>query len=187
MADPVITALTTSRALLGEHIAAIGPGDWGRPTPCGEWDVRSLVNHIVSHEYRFADNLASNDPAYYASSRDDDFLGDHPLEAWRRGVVLLDHAIQGLPSLDVMINWRVPVPARTMLVVRVFEAAVHGWDLATALDRSAVIDPLVADLTLPLLVTMLQDPSMAAFFAPSLDNLPADASSADRLLHLAGR
>lgn len=187
MTDPVVTALMSSRALVGEHIAAIAPDDWERSTPCGEWDVRSLVNHIVSHEYRFADNLASNDPSYYVASRNDDFLGDHPLDAWRHGVVLLDHAVKALPSLDVVINWRVPVPARTMLAVRVFEAAVHGWDLATALGRTAVIDPLVADLTLPILVTMLQDPSMAAFFATPGDSPPSNATSVDKLLHLAGR
>ena len=44
----------------------------GRPTPCAEWNVRQLVNHVVSHEYRYADNLATNNSEYYVASRDYD-------------------------------------------------------------------------------------------------------------------
>src|SRR5437764_329003 len=93
MAEGVIAALAIARAEFERRLTAITSDDWGRPTPCTEWNVRQLVNHIVSHEYRYADNLATNNSEYYVASRDDDFLGDDPHGSWPRGVALLDEAI----------------------------------------------------------------------------------------------
>ena len=31
----------------GAYVQAVGDDQWGRPTPCTEWDVRALVNHLV--------------------------------------------------------------------------------------------------------------------------------------------
>ena len=37
----------------GDHVHAVPDGQWGAPTPCAEWDVRALVNHVVG-ENRWA-------------------------------------------------------------------------------------------------------------------------------------
>jgi uncharacterized protein (TIGR03083 family) len=76
MTEGIIDAPAIARAEFERRLTAITDDDWGRPTPCTEWNVRQLVNHIVSHEYRYADNLATNNSRYYVASRDDDFLGD---------------------------------------------------------------------------------------------------------------
>ena len=98
MTEAIIDALAIARAEFERRLTAITSDDWGRPTPCTEWNVRQLVNHIVSHEYRYANNLATNNSEYYVASRDDDFLGDDPHGSWSRGVALLDEA--GQPQRD---------------------------------------------------------------------------------------
>ena len=30
-----------------ERLRRVGDGNWQRPTPCAEWDVYRLVNHVV--------------------------------------------------------------------------------------------------------------------------------------------
>jgi uncharacterized protein (TIGR03086 family) len=125
MTEEIIDAVGNARAEFERRLTAITADDWGRPTPCTEWNVRQLVNHIVGHEYRYADNLATNNCKYYVASRDDDFLGDVPQASWLNGVSLLDEAIAGLDSLDATINFLLPMPARDVLLTRVFEAAVH--------------------------------------------------------------
>ena len=39
-----VAALDSTRRL----VAGVGPDQWSDPTPCEDWDVRTLVNHIVS-------------------------------------------------------------------------------------------------------------------------------------------
>jgi uncharacterized protein (TIGR03086 family) len=118
MTEGIIDALAIARAEFERRLTAITDEDWGRPTPCAEWNVRQLVNHIVGHEYRCADSLATNSSGYYAASRDDDFLGDDPRGSWAGDVALLDEAIAGLDSLDTTISFLLPLPARDVLLVR---------------------------------------------------------------------
>jgi hypothetical protein len=121
------------------------------------------------------------------ASRDDDFLGDDPHGSWARGVALLDEAIAGLDSLDTTISFLLPLPAREVLLVRVFEAAVHTWDVSRAIGFDERIDERLATLTYPLLERLIQVPATQAFFAPPQDTLPRTATPQDRLLHLSGR
>ena len=44
-------ALASTRS----YLAAVAPGQWHEPTPCAEYDVRMLVNHIVSGNFWVAD------------------------------------------------------------------------------------------------------------------------------------
>lgn len=187
MTEGIIDALAIARAEFERRLTAITDDGWGRPTPCTEWNVRQLVNHIVSHEYRYADNLATNNSEYYVTSRDDDFLGDDPHGSWPRGVALLDEAIAGLDSLDTTISFLLPLPARDVLLVRVFEAAVHTWDVSRAIGFDERIDERLVMLTYPLLERLVQVPATQAFFVPPRDTLPSTATPQDRLLHLAGR
>ena len=187
MTEEIVGALAIARAEFERRLTAITDDDWGRPTPCTEWNVRQLVNHIVSHEYRYADNLATNNSKYYVASRDDDFLGDDPHGSWLRGVALLDEAVAGLDSLETTISFLLPLPARDVLLVRVFEAAVHTWDVSRAIGFDERIDERLAMLTYPLLERLIQAPATQAFFAAPQDTLPTTAAPQDRLLHLAGR
>jgi uncharacterized protein (TIGR03086 family) len=187
MTEPILDALAIARAEFERRLAAITDDDWGRPTPCTEWNVRQLVNHIVGHEYRYAGNLATNNSEYYVASRDDDFLGTDPHGSWPRGVALLDEAIAGLDSLDTMISFLLPLPTRDVLLVRIFEAAVHTWDVSSAIGFDERIDERLAMLTCPLVERLIQVLATQAFFAPPQDTLPSTATPQDRLLHLAGR
>ena len=33
-----------------QRVAAVDDEQWRRPTPCADWDVRALVNHVVGEE-----------------------------------------------------------------------------------------------------------------------------------------
>ena len=81
-------------------------------------------------------------------------------------MALLDEAIAGLDSLDTTISFLLPLPARDVLLVRVFEAAVHTWDVSRAIGFDERIDERLAMLTYPLLERLIQVPATQAFFAP---------------------
>lgn len=54
---------------VGTLVSAVGPAQFGRPTPCADWDVRTLLNHLVWENLLWA-ALANGAPR-------SDFTADH--------------------------------------------------------------------------------------------------------------
>src|SRR5207245_8971838 len=66
------------RALAGtrRYVAAVGSDQWTSASPCEGWDVRELVNHIVSGNF-WAGELARGKTIDEVGDRlDGDMLGD---------------------------------------------------------------------------------------------------------------
>src|SRR5262245_4774198 len=61
------------------RVAAIGPDQWGAPTPCADWDVRALVNHVVSEQRWSVPLFAGATIAEVGDKYDGDVLGDDPV------------------------------------------------------------------------------------------------------------
>jgi len=40
-------ALEAANRAFESELRKVGDEQWGLPTPCGEWDVRALVNHVL--------------------------------------------------------------------------------------------------------------------------------------------
>ena len=57
-------------------VAGVAPDAWGRPTPCVDWDVRTLVNHVVGEERWAVPLLEGRTIAEVGDSLDGDLLGD---------------------------------------------------------------------------------------------------------------
>ena len=59
--------------------AAVDAGQWGAPTPCTDWDVRQLVNHVVGEDRWTGPLLAGQTIAEVGDRFDGDLLGDDPV------------------------------------------------------------------------------------------------------------
>ncbi|WP_406642552.1 TIGR03086 family metal-binding protein [Amycolatopsis sp. WGS_07] len=169
--------------------------DWTAPTPCAEWNVRQLVNHMVRGNLNYADLLAGGTREDFLRLRDADALGDDPLAAYAASVQLVLDAFSRPGALDQLLDYPLgQVTGRQALAVRATDSAIHAWDLAQALGVDDCLDPgLVAWISdeLETIYFGLAESPIAAdtthrFFAvPGL--LSESASRQDRLLHLMGR
>jgi uncharacterized protein (TIGR03086 family) len=130
------------------RVAAVGADQWSRPTPCSEWDVRALVNHVVGEDLWTAPLLEGKTIAEVGDALDGDLLGDDPKAAASRA------AGEALESAAT----RVPAGGQVHLSYGdedmgeyIWQLAadhlVHGWDLAKATDGDTDLDPeLVAEV-----------------------------------------
>lgn len=129
------------------YVAGIGADQWSLATPCADWDVRELLNHIV------VGNLWA---AYLADGRtiesvgdelDGDHLGEDPLARYDASASAARAAFGRPGGLEApcAVSYG-PVPGSVYAGHRFADVLIHGWDLATATGQDTTLPPdLVAE------------------------------------------
>lgn len=169
-----------------ERVAAVPDGAWGDPTPCADWDVRTLVNHVAG-EQAWAPHLVAGETLEQVGDRyDGDLLGDDPVGTLRDRVGEAKTAFAGADlEAPVHVSWG-QIPCSEYLTQMLTDAEVHGWDLAVATGQDTSLDPAVAELLLGVWEAQADMVRSSGVFGDAVE-VPDDASAADRLLGLLGR
>lgn len=105
-----------------------------RPTPCSEYDVGALVEHIIgTHHFLLS--------AAGGTAHDTGSIGDRHGAVTRQAErTWADRGTDGTVDLGGH-----QLPAAFALSLHALEAFVHGWDLATALDQPFEPTPEAVD------------------------------------------
>jgi uncharacterized protein (TIGR03086 family) len=114
-------------------ISNIRAGQWSAPTPCTDWTVRQVVNHLIGMNRVFAALLVGEPPPRRPSA---DHAGDDPAGAFRHSAAALQ-AASGRPGV-LEHTYRGPLGTATgaeRLQIRLYDLLAHGWDLAQATEQ----------------------------------------------------
>lgn len=123
-------------------------GDWSAPTPCTDWDVRALVNHVVGEDRWTKPLVDGRTIADVGDAFDGDLLGEDPKPL---AMAAADEALTAVAE-------RLPAGGKVHLSYGeediaeyisqlVADHLIHGWDLAAATGQSRDLDPdLVAEV-----------------------------------------
>ncbi|GAA1032672.1 MULTISPECIES: TIGR03086 family metal-binding protein [Amycolatopsis] len=178
-----------------QRLRSVRPEQWTAPTPCAEWNVRQLVNHMVRGNLNYVDLLAGGTRENFLRLRDADALGNDPLGAYAASVRLVADAFSRPGALDQVLDYPLgQVSGRQALAVRATDSAIHAWDLARALDVDDRLDSelvtWISDNLETIYAGLAESPVAAdtthRFFAAP-GTLGESASRQDRLLQLMGR
>jgi uncharacterized protein (TIGR03086 family) len=159
-------------------VQTIGPDDMHRPTPCDDWDVQALADHLVDTISRLAAaaGIPAAAPNYGSIDERMQQLTQPILAEWCR---------RGLTS-DVVFGGRT-LPAHLALGILALELVVHGWDFAMAIHRPLDVSDVHAAHVLTLARQTLNPQSrITAGFDPPVP-VPANASPFERLIAFTGR
>lgn len=131
------------RAVVGftDRVRQVGPEQWGAPTPCAQWDVRALVNHVV-YEQRWAVPLFEGATIAQVGDRfEGDVLGDDPVAtATEAGHASIDVvAVAGALDQTVHLSFG-DTPGSEYLAQLLADHLVHAWDLAVAVGADPHLD-----------------------------------------------
>lgn len=156
------------------------------PTPCTDWDVRALINHIIGGCTTFA---AGADGRAVDMGSPDDYSADY-VAAYQDASKAARDAFQapGAMERSFTLPWG-DTPAPAALGLAVADAVVHGWDLARATGQELVIDDDVAEAIYGMTSGMMQpkgDYPRGDSFGEPVDVGP-DASPVDKMLAYLGR
>jgi uncharacterized protein (TIGR03086 family) len=125
-----------------DRVNAVGDDQWSAATPCGDWDTRALVQHVVAEDLWTVPLLDGATVDEVGSRFDGDLLGPDPVGA----------ALDAARSAVAAVAERVPRGGTVHLsygeerveeYVRQLAAdhLVHSWDLAAATDGDRRLDP----------------------------------------------
>jgi uncharacterized protein (TIGR03086 family) len=140
--DDVLELHRQAAGRFGERVLAVRPDQWHLATPCSEWDVRALVNHLV-YENRWAvDLVAGKTVADVGDRYEGDLLGDDPVSAWHESLAAARDALDERGVLDRTVHLSYGDEAATEYLTQlVTDLTVHGWDLARAIGLDDQLDP----------------------------------------------
>src|SRR6478735_8740320 len=94
---PDLDILASHRAALDGTrvvVAAIGDDQWHLPTPCDDWDVRELLNHIVSGNWWESRLAAGATIDEVGTIYDGDILDPSPLGEYHESAIAAARAFE---------------------------------------------------------------------------------------------
>ena len=121
----------------------VGSGQWAARTPCTDWDVRALVNHVVGEERWTVPLMEGRTIAEVGDSLDGDLLGDDPVGAATAAARAAKSAANR-PIDTVQLSYGEEDSSEYLRQLTA-DYLVHGWDLAAAIGTDAQLDPEVVD------------------------------------------
>jgi len=171
-------------------VAGVGAEQWHDGTPCSEWDVRTLVHHLLYEQRwvpplfegltieqvgdRFEGDLMGDDasmwPGLLASSTEDAHAAVAEPDALKRTVHLSFGDTSG----------------QEYVMQLTADLAIHAWDLARATGQDDAIDPDAVALLLPWAEAYAELLAASGMFGSPID-VGAGAPDEVRLLGLVGR
>lgn len=175
----------------GRLLARIEDDQWELPTPCPDYDVGALAEHLVGFLRTFA-AAVSGEPDAPEPSRAD---GSTPESARVRPApefrVAADLAVaawhDGAAGRRVTVGSD-DVPGAVAFDLMLVECVTHGWDLATATGQPAAYTDAEAEAALAAVTPMLGAESRGPGqgFGPAVP-VPAGAGPLARLVGFLGR
>ncbi|GAB3149087.1 TIGR03086 family metal-binding protein [Amycolatopsis sp. NPDC004378] len=170
------------------HLRTVAPDGWGAPTPCPEWDVRTLVNHMTRGNLNYIELTRGCSRDEFRAMRDADALGDDPVTAFTDSVRAFAAVFAEDSVLDQVLDYPPgKLTGRRALAMRTADSVVHTWDLARALGADETLDPgLVAWIDEDYEAIFAGLTLGPRFFAEPVADAPG-ASLQDRVLTRFGR
>lgn len=143
MTDDVLDLHRRALAEFGRRVHAVGTDQWGCPTPCKEWEVRNLVNHLVAEQLWVPPLLAGKRVADLGDGfAAGDVLGSDPVAVWDVAAAAAREAFGAAGALARTVHLSyADRPAEEYAREMIFDLVVHSWDLAKGISVDDTVDP----------------------------------------------
>ncbi|WP_455352317.1 TIGR03086 family metal-binding protein [Streptomyces sp. SYSU K217416] len=143
MTDKISDLLEAAAAHAEPVVRGVDDQQLGARTPCAEYDVRDLLNHLMHVVVGFQ-GLAARKEADF--SHTPDYLGPEPAGDWRGRFAAETRLLVdawAVPGAEEGTTGAMNLPARTVGSMVLLDLTVHVWDLARATGQDFTPDAAV--------------------------------------------
>jgi len=171
----------------GRIVAGIPADRWHADTPCSGWDVRALLNHVVSGNLWAAELGAGATIEGVGDRLDGDVLGPDPVGSYATSAKAAADVFRRPGALDApcAVSYG-PVPGSVYAGHRFIDVLIHGWDLAAATGQDTTLDADLLQACREVVEPQVEAFRDAGALAEPLP-VPAGASDQTRFLAMLGR
>ncbi|MFF3288389.1 TIGR03086 family metal-binding protein [Streptomyces sp. NPDC003023] len=186
MTKPLSELLATAAERSVPVVRGISDEQLGHPTPCSEYDVKAVADHLFQVVVNFQ-ALAAKQDADFSAAPDRVGHGD-----WRTAFADETAALVrawAAPGAEEGTSGTMGMPAGLVGRMALGDLTVHAWDLARATGQQYTPDPIVVGDVLVAFGELAPTGRRMGAFGAEFP-LPADgvgASDFDRLLAVTGR
>jgi uncharacterized protein (TIGR03086 family) len=176
-----------------DRVHAVREDQWSAPTPCEDWSVADLVQHMIDEHLWAAPLMHGQDLESAGKIVEgtrrlpvEGGVGANLAEQWDEAITASADAFTSAGALDRTVSLsRGDTPASDYVNEMIGDLTVHAWDLGKAIGYS---DALPEDLVAFVYEEVEQagDMSSSGMFKPAVD-VPEDAPTVDKLVGLLGR
>ena len=145
------------------------------PTPCDDWNVRTLLDHVLETQRYFVSSARGEDASL--SANPPPLISDDPAK---------DIEQQRQEVLRTFADPEVVEKTGPALGIAFSDMLLHGWDLAQATNQDATMPDGLADAAYQMIHGRFTDEQRKGVFKHEVQVGP-DASPQERLLAYTGR
>jgi uncharacterized protein (TIGR03086 family) len=186
---PDLAMLNRASDDFGARLRSVRDDQWGLATPCTDWTVRDLVNHVVvgGHVTAMLVHGATADEVIAQFGRD--AIGDDAPGAFEASVAGERAAFAEPGAMERIVHHPAgDIPGSMLLGFRFGDNVLHTWDLCRALGADETLAPDLVAASWELMEPMAaMIPSFGVFGTGPSGLVGDDAPLQTRLLDLSGR
>lgn len=185
--EQTFSVITESLDLLQSAAAAITDAYRQAPTPCAAWTVTQVLQHAAGDQLAWAAALGTGtgpaDNPFEPSGRLEGGIADvigPALAVARTAWAGIDRDNDAVPTPLP----QGPLPAPAAAAACALDAAVHAWDILTAVGQPGSLPGRLAAQLLPTARAIVEPLRQYGAYAAALPPRPADDSAAELLRYL---
>ncbi len=185
---PLLARHFQALELFTARVHAVGAEQWRGPTPCTEWSVRDLVNHLTA-EQLWAVPLVRDGAIVEAvgDAFDGDVLGPAPAASWDTAAAAAREAFAAPDALDRTVHLASgDAEAEDYCAQMITDLLVHAWDLSRAIGADEDLPPDLVAFAVREVTPYAADLEQTGHFAAPVPP-PPDATIQTKLLSMLGR
>jgi uncharacterized protein (TIGR03086 family) len=185
--DDTTTLFAQASDAFATQVRAVTPDAWSSSTPCSEWDVRALVNHVVN-ELLWAPPLVEGQTIEQVGDRfDGDVLGADPVASTAKAVADAKASFGGEGALERTVHLSFgDFSGDNYCWQLISDLVVHTWDLARGIGGDDTMDPALAEKVHDFVAPMLKQMAGSPYFSAPVP-VSDDSSPQEVLLAATGR
>lgn len=167
----------------GRIVAAIKPDQLHASTPCDDYDVDGLLQHLIGGNFWVAPLVDGKTIEQVGNTLERAFDRDE----YQASADEADAAFSSPGAMErpVAVSYG-PVPAEVYAGHRFIDVLIHGWDLAKATGQDTALDPELVEACWTVISPQMELLKGSGMFGSEVA-VPDDADGQTKLLAVLGR